>query len=322
MKYPSSLNRRQFLQAGLLGSAAFATTTPLLLLGQNVPVGPDAFRGLKVGIASYTYRKFNLDQAIAMTKEAGVKYICLKDVHLPLKSSKAERQEAHRKIEAGGLTLLGGGVIYISNQEDEVRNVFEYARDAGMPTIICSPDPAAMDTVEKMAKEFDIRIAIHNHGPTDKRYPSPLDVLQMVKDRDPLMGICLDDAHTVRIGQDPVAVIKQCAGRLYDFHMKDVSAATAQGSATEAGKGVIDIPAVLKTLIGMKFPYHVALEYEAHGDAPQPGVMGFCNYMRQVLAPREVNHTQPLPPFGTPARTRFCVAASCSRTRAGSNLAP
>src|SRR5262249_47526078 len=206
-------------------------------------------------------------------------YISLKEVHLPLKSSRAQRQEAHKKIEAAGLILMGGGVIYIKNDPAEIRNVFEYAKDAGMPTIVCSPDPEALDGVEKMAKEYDLRIAIHNHGPTDKRYPSPLDVLRLVKDRDARMGICMDVGHTVRIGQDPVPVIEECAARLYDFHMKDVTSATAEGKSIEVGKGVIDIVEVLRALIKVKFPYHVALEYEANADNPMPGVIESYGYM-------------------------------------------
>jgi sugar phosphate isomerase/epimerase len=229
-------------------------------------------------------RNFSLDQAITMTKQAGVKYISLKEVHLPLKSTVEQRQEVRKKVEAGGLVLLGGGVIYMKNNEAEIRNAFEYARDAGMRTIVCSPEPEALDLVEKMVKEFDLRIAIHNHGPGDKRYPSPLDVLRMVQDRDERMGICMDVGHTVRIGEDPEVAIKKCAKRLYEFHMKDVTEAAAKGSCTEVGKGVIDIVAVLQTLIKIKFNGHVALEYEANGDNPMPGVVESYAYMRGVLA--------------------------------------
>jgi sugar phosphate isomerase/epimerase len=179
---------------------------------------------------------------------------------------------------------LGGGVIYIKNNAEEMRNAFDYARDAGMPTIVCSPDPEALDAVEKMAKEYDVRIAIHNHGPGDKRYPSPLDVWRMVKDRDARMGICMDVGHTVRIGQDPAAAIRECGKRLYDFHMKDVTSATAEGHSIEVGKGVIDIVGVLKALIEVNFSYHVALEYEADGDAPMPGVRASYAYIKGVLA--------------------------------------
>jgi sugar phosphate isomerase/epimerase len=244
----------------------------------------DPFKGLKMGIASYTFRKFNLDQAIAMTRQAGVKYITLKDVHLAMNSTPAERKAARERIETAGLKLMGGGVIYLKNKPDEIQAAFDYVKDAGMPVMVCSPDPEALDTVEKLAKQYDVRIAIHNHGPGDQKYPSPLDVLRLVKDRDERMGICMDVGHTVRIAEDPVEVMKKCSSRLYDFHIKDVTAATAKGGATEVGKGVIDIVAVLKTLLAMNYSFHVALEYEANGDTPLPGVIESFAYMRGVLA--------------------------------------
>src|SRR5205814_3328236 len=130
------------------------------------------------------------------------------EVHLPLKSTPEQRKEARKKVEDAGLVLMGGGVIYMKNKEDEVRNDFEYAKDTGMKTIVCSPERDALDLVEKMVKEFGQRIAIHNHGPTDKNgYPSPLDVLRAVENRDPRMGVCMDVGHTVRIGEDPVVAI-------------------------------------------------------------------------------------------------------------------
>jgi inosose dehydratase len=278
------LGRRHFLKVGLWGSAALAGIPLNLKAASNTAAQGDFFRGLKVGITTYTLRKFSLDQAIALTRQAGVKYISLKDVHLPLKSTREQRQEAHKKIEKAGLTLLGGGVIYLKNDAAEIRRAFDYAKDAGMPTIICSPDPEGLDLVEQLAKVYDIKIAIHNHGPGDQKYPSPLDVLRLVKDRDVRMGICMDIGHTVRIGQDPVAVIKQCASRLYDFHMKDVTSATATGGPTELGKGITDLVGVLRTLLKMKFAYHIALEYEAKEQDPMPGVLESYGYLRGVLA--------------------------------------
>ena len=286
MKSMDAISRRGLLKMGLAGSAALAAAAalPAALRAETRPAAGDPFKGLKVGVASYSLRKFNLDQAIAMTKEAGVKYICLKDMHLPLKSTTAERKAARKKIDDAGLILLGCGVVTMANKEDAIKEVFEYAKDAGMPTIVCSPEPEALDTIEKMAKQYDIRIAIHNHGPGDKKYPLPGDVLKMVKDRDPRMGICMDVGHTARMGQDPVAALKECAPRLLDFHMKDVTAATAKGGAVEVGKGVIDIKAVLKTLLDIKFSYHVALEYEAKADAPMPGIIESFEFMRKTLA--------------------------------------
>lgn len=285
MKNLQLLNRRRFLQAGLLASSAVATfALPGPARAGATKPQRDPFDGLKMGIASYTYRSFPLDQAITWTKQAGVKYINLKDMHLPLTSNAAQCAAARSKIEAAGLNLMGGGVVYMKNNESEIRRDFEYAKNAGMPVIVCSPDLDALDLVEKTAKEYKIRAAIHNHGPTDKLYPSPRDVLKLVKDRDPVMGICMDVGHTVRIGEDPVAVINDCAARLYDFHMKDVTLATADGKPIEVGRGVIDIVGVLKALLAIKFTGHVGLEHEANGDAPQPGVLESFAYIRGVLA--------------------------------------
>jgi inosose dehydratase len=281
----ANLDRRNFLKTGLLGSTVFTAATLSNGLMASV-TKPERlpYDGLKLGIASYTFRKFTLDQAIAMSKQAGAGYISLKDFHLPYKSTLAERQEARQKIEAAGLVLVSGGVIYMKNNPEEIRSLFEYAKDAGMPTVVCSPDIDALDTVEKMAKDYNIRIAIHNHGPTDKKYPSPLDVLRLVKDRDERMGLCIDVGHTVRLGEDPVEVISQCSRRLYDFHIKDVTEATSKGKPTPVGLGIIDIVGVLKTLVDVRYGFHIGLEYEEKENDPMPGVIESFGYMRGVLA--------------------------------------
>ena len=275
------LSRRSFLRTTVIGSSALAATNWPGATEAGSKPEKDPCHGLKLGLTSYTLRKFSLDQAIAMTLDAGVKYISLKDVHLSLKSTAEERKSAHNKIDAAGLRLMGGGVIYLRNNEQEIRNAFEYARDAGMPTMICSPEPDSLDTVERLAKEFQIRIAIHNHGASDKKYPSPLDVLRLTKDRDPLMGICMDVGHTVNIGQDPIPVIDECAARLYDFHIKDTT--QSDGKSVEVGRGMIDIVGVLRMLVKINYAYHLALEYEASGDAPVPGMRESFGYIRGVL---------------------------------------
>jgi inosose dehydratase len=281
----TKLDRRHFFKAGLLGSSALAAVgSPRSLIAAVTKPKRPLYDGLKLGMASYTFRKFSLDQAIAMSKEAGAVSISLKDFHLPYKSTPAERQEARSKVVDAGLVLESGGVIYMKNNEAEIRSLFEYAKDAGMPTIVCSPDPDALDTVEKMAKEYNLRIAIHNHGPGDKKYPSPLDVMRLVKDRDERMGLCIDVGHTVRIGEDPVEIIHQCAKRLYDFHIKDETGATAKGKPIAVGLGVIDIVGVLKALTDVKYAFNIGLEYEDKENDPMPGVIESFGYMRGVLA--------------------------------------
>jgi sugar phosphate isomerase/epimerase len=268
----------------MLVSGVLASSVPSSALAGATKPERDPDDGLKLGIASYSFRKFTLDQAIAMTKQTGLKYINLKEVHLPINSSAADCAAAAAKIKEAGLTLTGGGVIYMKKDEHQIRQIFEYARNAGMPTIVCSPEPDALDIVESMAKEFDLRVAIHNHGPSDKKYPSPLDVLKMVEHRDARLGICMDVGHTVRLGEDPVEVISQCKPRLYDFHIKDINQPNAKGHDMEVGKGIIDIVGIFRTLTAMKFSGHIGLEYEANGDAPLPGVMESVAYMHGVLA--------------------------------------
>jgi len=211
-----SLSRRRFLRNGVVGVAVLGAGSLRSLAAVTKKDG-DPFHGLKVGITSYTLRKFNLDQAIAMTKQAGVKYISLKDVHLPLKSTPQERKEAAKKIRDAGLVLMGGGVISMSNHEAEIRNVFEYAKDTGMKTIVCSPDPDALDAIEKMVKEYDLNIAIHNHGPTDKKYPSPMDVLRMVGQRDKRMGACIDVGHMSASARTPYRPSRNAPGGCSNF---------------------------------------------------------------------------------------------------------
>ncbi len=154
----------------------------------------------------------------------------------------------------------------------------------GMPCIVCSPEPNALDAIEKKAKAFNILIAIHNHGPSDKTYPSPLDVLAMIKDRHPLMGICMDIGHTVRIGEDPVECLERCGDRMHDLHMKDETKAAKDGKATPLGRGVIDIVGLLKALSARKFPYHIGLEYEPNEANPLPDVRECAGYLRGAMA--------------------------------------
>lgn len=281
MNAPHRLPRRQFLSACALGSAALAASefSPRLF-AESVA---DPYRGLKMGVASYSLRKFTLDQALAMTRELGLKYICLKDMHLPLASSQSDCQAAHDKVVAAGLVLMGGGVITF-RKPAEVRSIFQYAKDAGMPTIVASPDPELLDSIEAMVKEFDIRLAIHNHGPGDKWYPSPSDALRAVENRDKRMGLCIDVGHTVRIGEEPVAAIQRCAERLYDFHIKDVSEATAKGKPVVLGTGIIDIPGVLKALLAANFSGHLGLEYEVNEEDPMPGMQKSLAYVRKSIA--------------------------------------
>ena len=271
----SRLSRRVFLHAPLVGVAASA----LSARASAAPRGP----ALKIGLASYSMRKQTLDQVIEFCKQVKVTHLTLKEMHLPLKSTPAELQAARDKLKAAGIELAGVGVIYMKTP-DEVKAAFEYARAAQAPLIVGAPSPEVMDATEAAVKQFDIPIAIHNHGPEDKHFPSPLDVLAAIKKRDKRMGVCMDVGHTVRANVDPVKAVAQLGPRLLDLHVKDLKDKADKNSRTEVGMGIIDNAALLAALARRKFRGHVALEYEIKPDDPMPGIRESLAYLRGVAA--------------------------------------
>ncbi len=150
--------------------------------------------------------------------------------------------------------------------------------------MVCAPTREVLPRMEKFVKEYDIRMAIHNHGPEDKQFPSPLDVLAAVKNMDPRIGCCIDAGHTMRSGTDVVEAIKKVGPRLFDMHIKDLANPTAKESQVAVGEGVMPVRAIFKTLIDMRYAGDVDLEYEIHADNPMPGVVESFAYMRGVLA--------------------------------------
>jgi inosose dehydratase len=286
MARPHRLTRRRFL-AAVPAAAALATavpSTPTARAQQPAGSSGDPWLGLKLGIATYTFSRLPLDQALAGVVRVGVKYASIKDAHLPLKSSAAERKAVARKFLDAGITPLSCGVIPIKDNDADIRNIFEYARDAGIPTIVCSPVRSILPKLDALVKEFDLRLAIHNHGPEDKIWPSPLDVWQAVQPLDERIGLCIDVGHTRRAGVDPVQAIKTCAPRLYDLHIKDIAEPQGKSKPVEVGRGILDIRGMLKTLREIGYAYHVGLEYEKDLKDPLPGAAESIGYIRGTLA--------------------------------------
>jgi sugar phosphate isomerase/epimerase len=239
---------------------------------------------LKLGVASYSMREFTLDQALQMAKTLGVTHMTFKDVHIPRTDPPEVTRALRAKIEAAGITIMGGGTITIPNDPAKVEKEFEYAKNAGFPLIFVSPDPAALDTIERFAKSYDIKVAIHNHGPEDKQWPRPQDAYAAVKSRDKRLGLCIDVGHTLRTGTDPVEACRECRDRLYDMHVKDLAVKTDKESQVAVGRGVIDFPALFRTLLDIGYQGQVGLEYEINAKDPLPGMIESIAYMRGVLA--------------------------------------
>jgi len=276
----TAVSRRGFFRTAACGAA-----WPLVAGSAASSVGAASGRqALKLGVASYSMREFPLDAALEMAKTLGVTHMTFKDVHMPRTDPPEATRALRAKIEAAGITIMGGGTITIPNNPAQIKKEFEYAKNAGFPLIFTDPEPAALDPIERLAREYDIRVAIHNHGPEDKRWPRPQDAYAAIKSRDRRLGLCIDIGHTTRTGTDPVAACRECQDRLYDMHVKDLAVATAKESQVEVGRGIIDFPNLFKTLIAIGYQGQVGLEYEINAKNPLPGMIESMAYMRGVLA--------------------------------------
>jgi sugar phosphate isomerase/epimerase len=274
----SETSRRTFLQGA--AAAVVATSLP------SASAAPVAAKPspILLGVASYSFYKLDRQHVIDGTKALKTPYLNVKDVHLPM-GTPDEIKAASAEYRAAGLILTGAGTISLQKDEDaDMRKSFEYCKLAGIPMIVGAPTLETLPRVEKFAKEYDIKVAIHNHGPEDKHFPSPLDVLKAVKNMDPHMGLCIDVGHTVRTGTDVVEAIKAAGPRMFDMHIKDLADFKDSKSQVPVGDGAMPIVGIFQALIAIRFKGHVMLEYEIDTDNPLPGMTKSFAYMRGVLA--------------------------------------
>jgi sugar phosphate isomerase/epimerase len=217
-----------------------------------------------------------------MTKRLDISKLCLKSMHMPLDSAPEEIKNMAAKVREAGIDLYGGGVIYMTSAE-EVENAFTYAHLAGMQVIVGVPEHHLLDQCDKKVRETGIKLAIHNHGPGDNKYPTPESAYKLIKNMDPGMGLCVDIGHTTRIGEDPIADTARFMDRVLDIHIKDEDKAEASGQTCEIGHGVIDIPGFLKMLLDKKYSGVLSFEYEKDGKDPLDGLAESVGYVRGVL---------------------------------------
>lgn len=295
----ASLPRRSFLAAaatGIAGAAVAIAGAPAFAeaaasarwsnaTARGAAAVPAAAAAIKLGVASYSLREFPLDKALVMMKALRTPYVNLKSVHMPYDKTPAELAAIRQTIEAAGFQIVGGGTITFDKDTDaDVEKYFAYAKNAGMPTIVCTMEHSILPRVEKYAKQYDIKVAIHNHGPEDKHFPSPYDVLEAVNGMDPRMGLCMDIGHATRAGANIVQAVLDAGPRLLDMHIKDLADGTARDSQVAVGEGKLPIPALFRALQKINFAGYVNLEYEINAKDPLPGMQVSFAYMRGVLA--------------------------------------
>lgn len=276
MSQDFSFSRRDLLR----GAAAL----PLAASGlQAHPL--DASAGFKLGVASYSLRSMTRAKAIAALKELDVKYVNIKEFHAKIKSSPEEWAAARKDFDDAGLQILGGGnITFNSENEDDVKLNFDYAKAMGFPLIVMAPTVKTLPIIEKYVKKYNIKAAIHNHGPEDKTFPTPQSVLKEVKNMDPRMGLCIDIGHTSRTGTDILESIKEAGVRLHDMHVKDLKDPMNKDSQVAVGQGALPIAKIFRLLKSLKYTGAVMLEYEINPNDPLPGMKESFAYMRGVLA--------------------------------------
>jgi sugar phosphate isomerase/epimerase len=244
-----------------------------------------AAAGFHLGIASYSLREFQRGLAIRMIQQLGVTHVSVKDFHLSYASTPAELARALSDFSKAGLTIVSGGNTDMKSSDPaDLRKYFQYAKACGMPMLVTAPLHENLGAIEKLAREFDIQIAIHTHGPEDKNFPSPKVVLDAVKGMDPRMGLCMDVGHSMRAGADVVQEIANAGPRLLDMHIKDLKDGKVKESQCDVGDGVMPVVAIFKQLRKIGYSASVNLEYEINGDNPLPGMLHSFGYMKGVMA--------------------------------------
>jgi sugar phosphate isomerase/epimerase len=281
-----NLSRRHFLQSGALAAAACAASgvTPAVAAAEAI-----AEKGkpapIKLGLASYTFREFTRAQMIANMKQLHLTDLNCKDAkdHLPM--DQAGEDAALADYAANGIKVHAVGTVYFpKDEDDDIRAKFEYAKRAGAKAIVAGdPAPTTLPRIEKFVKEYDIALAIHNHGPEDKIWHSPYDVLKVVDKMDPRIGCCIDIGHACRAGANVPQAIRDVGPRLFNLHSKDLTDFTSKESQVAVGEGIIPFRAIFESLIAIDYKGFVDLEYEIHGDDPMPGVIESFAFMRGVL---------------------------------------
>ncbi len=274
-------SRRNFLLTSTLGLTA-ATLSPLISKSEKLNMDfPYENHDLPLGIAGYTFLNFDIAQSIQMMQRVDVHFMSIKDFHLPLDSTKEKIGEVVKQFKDAGINIYGVGVIYMKNK-DAVDQAFEYAKNVGVSIIIGVPDHDLIDYAEQKVKSYNIKLAIHNHGPEDKLYPNPQIAYDLIKNKDARMGLCLDIGHAQRAGVDPAKAVLKYNQRIFDLHIKDVTKAEQDGQAIEAGRGIINFPAFVKALRKIKYPGHCSIEFEKDMKDPLPGIAESVGYFKGV----------------------------------------
>lgn len=286
----SSCSRRQFLQtsAALVGAAALPVAAHAAAVRQD----QDPFGGFTVAIQSYSFRNFQpLEKALEQIQMLGIRNVELYRGHLATTATEAQLRAARNLLEKYRITPIAFGVERFTKDHDANRRLFTFARDLGVRHLSADPDPDSFDSLDKLVAEFNISIAIHPHGPSGKqlhRWYSAESIMDAVRNRHRLIGSCLDTGHLIRSAQepfnrklDPVQQVRHMGARNFGMHLKDHDNKTR--TDVVFGRGVLDVPGVLRALREVKFTGYIAIEYEANPNNPTADIRSCLDVFRESV---------------------------------------
>ncbi len=279
-------SRRKFIRNTALGMAGTVAIPRLNYAAGTTNAVKDHPAGLPVGIAGYTFAKLSLDAGIAIMQKLDLHYLSIKDIHLPLNSSDEKIAATLAQLRNANIQVYTVGVIYMKTKQ-AVDEAFTYAKKCGVSMMVGVPIYDLLDYAEQQVKNYNIRLAIHNHGPEDALYPGPKEVYDRIRNRDARMGLCLDIGHATRAGVQPDKAVLEYGNRIFDLHIKDVTAAEKNGKAIEIGRGVIDFPALIKALHTIKYPGVCSIEFEKDMTDPLTGIAESAGFFKGVLVAEE-----------------------------------
>lgn len=262
-----------------ISMAAILMALPSSAQTIKTPRGSDDFQ---IGIAGFSYRKYDLDKTLDLLSSMEVKYFSVKDWWLPLNSTVEQMEAFKAKCAAKGIEGYILGPIYM-NSKEAVDNTFAYAQRYGSDMFIGVPAYELLDYVIEKVKETGIKVAIHTHGPDGAAFPDIRTVVEKVKDPSLGVGCCMDLGHTYRSGYDVAKDIRKYGKWIYDIHIKDETDASKAGKTWEMGRGKMDFVPIVKALRKIKYTGKLSIEFEKNGDNPHPGIAESVGYLRGVL---------------------------------------
>lgn len=235
----------------------------------------------RLGVQAYSFNRFTFFEAVDKAKEVGVRYIEAypgqkiggdhKDVGFDENMSPEVREAVKKKLQEARIRLVNYGVTGLSKDEKAARKTFEFAKDMGIETIVSEPEIDALEVLDKLAEEYKINVALHNH-PKPSRYWDPQTVLDALKGRSKRVGACADTGHWVRSGLDPVECLKKLEGRIISLHFKDLNKKGGDAHDVVWGTGVADVKAMLTELKRQNFAGVFSIEYEHNWDNSVPEI--------------------------------------------------